>query len=126
MERSETLRYVSGTIELPPEATAASTLDTLCQGSAKATPALFLFFFRRCFTSICQPDIPGHEAPHHHHLRPQSELRSCVKVEVAVPNKPTVFVDVKQHSTNQRSQRPYGLIGTAQDGHLDFHTAAEL
>ena len=33
-----------------------------------------------------------------------SELRSCVKVEVAVlgsrPNKPTVSVDVKQHSAN--------------------------
>ena len=31
-----------------------------------------------------------------------SELRSCVKVEVAVPNKPTVSVDVKQHSANQQ------------------------
>ena len=35
-----------------------------------------------------------------------SELRSCVKVEVPswapVPNKPTVSVDVKQHSTNQQ------------------------
>ena len=33
-----------------------------------------------------------------------TELRSCVKVEVdvlgSVPNKPTVSVDVKQHSTN--------------------------
>ena len=29
-----------------------------------------------------------------------SELRSCVKVDVDVPNKLTVFVDVKQHSTN--------------------------
>ena len=33
-----------------------------------------------------------------------SEVRSCVKVEVAVrgsvPNKPTVSVDVKQHPTN--------------------------
>ena len=28
-----------------------------------------------------------------------SELRSCVKVKEAVPNKPTVSVDVKQHST---------------------------
>ena len=26
-----------------------------------------------------------------------TELRSCVKVEVDVPNKPTVSVDVKQH-----------------------------
>ena len=34
---------------------------------------------------------------------PRPELRSCVKVEVAVlgsrPNKPTVSVHVKQHST---------------------------
>ena len=28
------------------------------------------------------------------------ELRSCVKVEVAVPNKSTISVDVKQHLNN--------------------------
>ena len=37
---------------------------------------------------------------------PRPELRSCVKVEVDVlgsrPNKPTVSVHVKQHSTNRR------------------------
>ena len=32
-----------------------------------------------------------------------SELRSCVKVEVAVPNKPTVSVEVKQHFSNNNS-----------------------
>ena len=35
------------------------------------------------------------------------ELRSCVKVEAAVlgsvPTKPTVSVDLKQHSANQRA-----------------------
>ena len=38
-------------------------------------------------------------------LPSESDLRNCVEVEVAVlgsaPNKPTVSVDVKQHSTNQ-------------------------
>ena len=33
-----------------------------------------------------------------------TELRSCVKVEVAVPNKPTVSVDVKQHFNQQLQQ----------------------
>ena len=41
-------------------------------------------------------------------LPAESELRNCVEVEVAVlgsaPNKPTVSVDVKQHSTNQPTE----------------------
>ena len=34
---------------------------------------------------------------------PLSELRSCEKVEVSVINKPTVSVDIKQHSTNYQN-----------------------
>ena len=38
----------------------------------------------------------------HGGVRLHSELRSCVKVEVALPNKPTVSVDVKQHPNKRR------------------------
>ena len=55
---------------------------------------------------ICQPDIRGHGAPHHHHHDQRTELRSCVKVEVAVKGSPSlitliVSVDVKQHWTSE-------------------------
>ena len=40
---------------------------------------------------------------------PRSELRNCVKVEVAVPNKPTVSVDVKQHFNNNTAFRDQEL-----------------
>ena len=38
------------------------------------------------------------------YLQPADRTQSCVKVEVAVPNKPTVSVDViKQHFNQQQS-----------------------
>ena len=52
------------------------------------------------------------------HSGERSELRRCVKVEVAIWFKFKFSVAV-------RLQRPYGLIirdGEPQDGHLDFHT----
>ena len=53
-----------------------------------------------------------------------SEFRSCVNVEVAVwapvPNKPTVSVDLKQHSTNQTSSDVTHIQQRSKP-----HTAAE-
>ena len=39
-----------------------------------------------------------------------SELKSCVKVEVAVPNKPTVSVDVKQHFNQPSNSQSSGAV----------------
>ena len=47
------------------------------------------------------------------------EPRSFVKVEVAVPNNPTVSVDVKQHSTNA-----YQMRVTVGDSHTRTHAVA--
>ena len=64
------------------------------------------------FVPNMSTDIRGHEALlHHHHHHPQwSELRSCVKVEVAVLGSPSlivliVSVDVKQHWRRRRRKR---------------------
>ena len=43
--------------------------------------------------------------PYHSEHPNSSELRSCVKVEVAVPNKSTVSVDVKQHFDSTPADR---------------------
>ena len=43
-------------------------------------------------------------------FRNHTELRSCVKVEVAVPNKPTISVDVKQRSTTTEITRDYNSV----------------
>ena len=40
-----------------------------------------------------------------------AELTSCMKVEVAVPNKPTVSVDVKQHFNTKIIQRLLKVSG---------------
>ena len=59
------------------------------------------------------------------------ELRRCVKVEVAVlgspvPNKPTVSVDVKQHSTDEHPwgtgiQQPPQLNTLTFSSHMPHH-----
>ena len=78
----------------------ASSPSVLLFGGSRSYKMFFYFLLVYSLSLICQPDIRGHEAPHHHHVSVEKRLErvnlGTLPPIPYVANKPCeVSVDVK-------------------------------